>query len=69
MNRCSAEKTNSLPCSIPADRLRGDHWFCHIHDPLGKYYQQHPQNKTRIAQPMLFPAQPTATVSSPLHIP
>lgn len=32
---CLATTSTGRPCSIPADRLRADGWYCHVHDPEG----------------------------------
>ena len=35
------------PCKVPADRCRDGDWYCHVHDPVGKFQQQqHHRQKT-----------------------
>lgn len=41
-HRCSAttKGRKAHPCPIPADRCRGESWYCHVHDPEGTFRQQ-----------------------------
>ena len=39
---CVATTTKGTQCSIYPDRMRDGVHYCHVHDPKGKYRQQHP---------------------------
>lgn len=43
----------NAPCPIEADRNRGGSWYCHVHDPEGKFRQQHQHPKSHRGQSTL----------------
>ena len=51
MNQCSVptkdKKGRPRPCRVPADRFRAGAWFCHIHDPRGKFQANKQEMVTR----------------------
>ena len=51
MANCSATTKGKDGCTIPADRVRGGSWFCHVHDPEGLFQlQQEAKRQDRIAR-------------------
>lgn len=41
VGKCSVPTKKGKQCKIPADRRLEGQWYCHLHDPLGKYQIQH----------------------------
>lgn len=41
---CCSLKRNGAPCTLMPDRLRDGKWYCHVHDPLGKFQLQQRQS-------------------------
>lgn len=39
--QCRAKTATGNPCRVPGEESRDG--FCHVHDPNGKYQQQHPE--------------------------